>query len=242
MRVSLNCWDLFLQSIHPQSPCWLWKAVSQRSSALLQTGVWGGNHKETKHTNRLRKAGGGTMAGADDEEIPDSGSEQEEENHDQVQWTPARYHPTMLPLAPQLVAGGLGGSVANLDTEDKSVLASELDWLRDPDANDGRLVLLQLPPVLPLLVSNEGDSAPRPATLGDLGCSLIGKLQVMESGAVRLRIGDTLLDVAAGTPCIHAQEVVLLSSGAKQAVMLGSVTQRMCAVPDLDTLFRQVDS
>ncbi|RMZ54154.1 hypothetical protein APUTEX25_005310, partial [Auxenochlorella protothecoides] len=217
--------------------------------------------------SRLKKeagssSDGGSRGSAGPSAKPDSGGpalsvleadlavEEREEREDP--WTLARYHPTTLPLpdgegqAPATLRGSDPASAVPRDLmtreDPASATTSELDWLRDREANDGRLVLLQLPPVLPLLVPSGAPGPggvavdPRPAALADLPQTLVGKLQVMASGAVRLRVGEVALELSAGTPCLHAQEVCLLFPAARQAVSLGSLSQRIVAVPDLGAL------
>ncbi|KFM27398.1 hypothetical protein F751_1175 [Auxenochlorella protothecoides] len=216
----------------------------QHSVLAPCTPAWVGRKVRFLPTNfsRLKKeagssSDGGSRGSAGPSAKPDSGGpalsvleadlavEEREEREDP--WTLARYHPTTLPLpdgegqAPATLRGSDPASAVPRDLmtreDPASATTSELDWLRDREANDGRLVLLQLPPVLPLL-------------------TLVGKLQVMASGAVRLRVGEVALELSAGTPCLHAQEVCLLFPAARQAVSLGSLSQRIVAVPDLGAL------
>ena len=69
-------------------------------------------------------------------------------------------------------------------------------------------------------------------------CPQIGKLLVFESGAVKMQLGDVLLDVTAGTPPMFRQELAMI--GPKQGLMafMGGVTHRAVCVPDVAHLLR----
>lgn len=66
----------------------------------------------------------------------------------------------------------------------------------------------------------------------------VGKLLVFKSGAVKLRMGDVLLDVAPGAPCQFRQDVAAFNSNAGHAVILGQVTQRAVCSPNIEQLLR----
>lgn len=68
----------------------------------------------------------------------------------------------------------------------------------------------------------------------------MGKLLVFESGAVKLQMGDVLLDVAAGTPCQFRQDVAAVNVNHGQFVFLGDVAQRVVCSPNIDQLIRFV--
>uniref|UniRef100_A0A1D1ZN42 DNA-directed RNA polymerase III subunit RPC4 n=1 Tax=Auxenochlorella protothecoides TaxID=3075 RepID=A0A1D1ZN42_AUXPR len=239
-----------------------------RAATSARHGVWGGTPSRDAGSGAgpSRAGGPGSAPGCAQPGGPgakggpalsvleaDLAVEEREEREDP--WTLARYHPTTLPLpdgegqAPATLRGSDPASAVPRDLmtreDPASATTSELDWLRDREANDGRLVLLQLPPVLPLLVPSGAPGPggvavdPRPAALADLPQTLVGKLQVMASGAVRLRVGEVALELSAGTPCLHAQEVCLLFPAARQAVSLGSLSQRIVAVPDLGALLSE---
>ena len=66
----------------------------------------------------------------------------------------------------------------------------------------------------------------------------MGKLLVFKSGAVKLRMGNVLLDVAPGAPCQFRQDVAALNPGVGRAVILGQVRQRVVCSPDIEQLIR----
>ena len=73
-----------------------------------------------------------------------------------------------------------------------------------------------------------------------LTCSVaqIGRLLVYESGAVRLALGDVLLEVQAGTEAGLRQDVALVDADAGQCIFLHErgVHARAVACPDMDHL------
>ncbi len=71
-----------------------------------------------------------------------------------------------------------------------------------------------------------------------LGVVQVGKLLVFESGAVKLQMGDVLLDVAAGTPCQFRQEVASINAREGHFVFLGDVAQRVVCSPNVEQLIR----
>ena len=54
-----------------------------------------------------------------------------------------------------------------------------------------------------------------------------------ESGAVKLALGDVLLDVHPGTDVAFRQEIAAVSTPNEECVFLGAVHQRAVACPDI---------
>jgi hypothetical protein len=97
-------------------------------------------------------------------------------------------------------------------------------------------------------------AAPEPAgaSLAQLKGRTVGQLLVFESGRVKLRVGDALLDVAAGVPCTARQEVAVInpqpgasSRGGADApghlLLLGAVSQRVVVTPDVWQLMEDAE-
>lgn len=66
----------------------------------------------------------------------------------------------------------------------------------------------------------------------------IGKLLVFESGAVKLQMGEVLLDVTAGTPCQFRQEVAAVNAKDAHFIFLGDVAQRIVCSPNIGQLIK----
>ncbi|KAI7821296.1 RNA polymerase III RPC4-domain-containing protein [Kickxella alabastrina] len=72
---------------------------------------------------------------------------------------------------------------------------------------------------------------------GDLADGRIGTLVVLKSGAVRMKIGDILLDVSRGANCQFMRGLFALDTSATHtAFMLGNVDQQFMCTPDLDSI------
>lgn len=66
----------------------------------------------------------------------------------------------------------------------------------------------------------------------------IGKLLVFESGAVKLQMGDVLMDVTAGTPCQFRQEIAAVNAKDAHFIFLGDVSQRIVSSPNIEQLIK----
>ncbi|KAJ1841510.1 hypothetical protein LPJ73_006094, partial [Coemansia sp. RSA 2703] len=70
---------------------------------------------------------------------------------------------------------------------------------------------------------------------GDLPDGRIGTLAVLKSGAVRLKIGDLLLDVSRGAECQFMRSLMALDSAdSHSAFLLGNIDQLFLCTPDLE--------
>lgn len=121
-------------------------------------------------------------------------------------------------------------------------------WPNDDDHGGQRLMLMQLPALLPKLQpppkpphhgsASSAATARKAAasSLQQLGNGQVGKLLIFESGAVKMRVGDVLLDVAAGSACECRQEVALISPASSSVTMLGHVQETAICTPNLEQL------
>ncbi|DBA79038.1 TPA: hypothetical protein ACH3X1_008900 [Trebouxia sp. C0004] len=164
-----------------------------------------------------------------------------------------QYYPTILPLRQpgmeetdaEVHAHDDRPPDLSLHQEDPGSAAAELGLL-DADADPDRLLLFQLPSLLPVPASSLGPpkpgaplrslSQPTGSSLDQLPSGKVGKLLVFESGAVKLQMGDVVLDVAAGTPCQFRQEVASINAREGHFVFLGDVAQRVVCSPNVEQL------
>lgn len=79
------------------------------------------------------------------------------------------------------------------------------------------------------------------------GCSLeeltkghMGKMLVYKSGAIKLKLGETLYDVSPGSDCLFAQEAVAIDIEKKKCQSLGEIRKRIVVTPDFDSLLHDV--
>ncbi|WIA30337.1 hypothetical protein OEZ86_000424 [Tetradesmus obliquus] len=126
--------------------------------------------------------------------------------------------------------------------------------LTDLSAAQDLLYLFQLPAVLPLSAPPKADAAdarqrrggssssskaaggmqqPAAAGVKELPSGKIGKLLIFQSGKVKMQIGDVLLDVTAGLPCVTRQDVAAVNTSSKHLVQLGPIAQRAVVCPDV---------
>ena len=64
----------------------------------------------------------------------------------------------------------------------------------------------------------------------------MGKLLVFESGAVKLQLGDVLLDVRPGSAVSAHQELAAVNTQSGNIVFLAPVTHRAVCSPDISQL------
>lgn len=79
-------------------------------------------------------------------------------------------------------------------------------------------------------------------SITNLDAGRIGELVVYKSGKVKLRIGDTLLDVSLGAPVPHYEEAVVIGRDAKgdmEMAPLGPFNQRVVCSLDVDDLLKR---
>ncbi|KAK1399669.1 DNA-directed RNA polymerase III subunit rpc4-like [Heracleum sosnowskyi] len=68
--------------------------------------------------------------------------------------------------------------------------------------------------------------------LEDLPAGYMGKMLVYKSGAIKLKLGDILYDVSAGSSCIFAQDVAAINTVDKECCFLGEIEKRAIVTPD----------
>lgn len=144
-------------------------------------------------------------------------------------------------LDPEVAAPQQSVNIADETEQDFKSLMEELVMLSSSTTDaDGELMLFQLPSVLPIAAikndTEEPHSENRPSGLGDLPSMKIGKLLVLQSGAMKMQIGDVLFDVAPSIPCKMRQEAAIIDINNKECTMLGPVTQRVVVTPDVEHL------
>ncbi|KAK9292575.1 hypothetical protein L1049_020549 [Liquidambar formosana] len=93
-----------------------------------------------------------------------------------------------------------------------------------------------------------------PISLGSVGASkkgcsfkelsggYMGKMLVYKSGAIKLKLGETLYDVSPGSDCVFAQEVVAINTEDKHCCALGELGKRIVVTPDVDSLLNAVNN
>ncbi|XP_052107539.1 uncharacterized protein LOC127740543 [Arachis duranensis] len=152
-------------------------------------------------------------------------------------WDYYSNYPVTLPLRrpysgnPELLDEEEFGEAAESRTlnENSTNPAKELGLLKEnPETS---VFLIQLPAALPAIKGSasfgsqdgsESSSKPqgsmkkvKPCKLNELPPGLMGKMPVYKSGAIKLKLGDTLYDVSPGSDCTFAQDVTVMNTGEK---------------------------
>ncbi|KAF4362422.1 hypothetical protein F8388_012214 [Cannabis sativa] len=119
------------------------------------------------------------------------------------------------------------------------------------------MLFLQLPPTMPLmkqLVTNDGqpvnessrapmaaNTVKKSCALNEIPAGLVGKLLVYRSGAIKLKIGDTLYDVSSGMDCVFSQDVVAINHAEKHCCIVGELNKRAVVTPDIKSILDSIE-
>ncbi|KAM1780569.1 hypothetical protein FF1_041707 [Malus domestica] len=172
------------------------------------------------------------------------------------------YYPTTLPLRqpnsgdPEILNANEFGEDAEKEYDESTInSASKLGLLEEKVK--AKLLFVQLPSILPLTskpsatakgkekvgssTSLESSGAPKKeGSLEELPAGFMGKMLVYKSGAIKLRLGDTLYDVSPGSDSMSAQDVVVANTAEKKCIVLGELHQRAVVTPDVDSLLNVI--
>ncbi|XP_056166480.1 uncharacterized protein LOC115668253 isoform X1 [Syzygium oleosum] len=177
-------------------------------------------------------------------------------------WDYYSYYPVTLPLRrpysgnPELLDEEEFGEASSSVTYDETILnsATELGLMdsQDDGSLEPSMFFIQLPPTIPMakrLTAAEGNETTESSTSSEvLGCSekscsldelsagLMGKMLVYRSGAVKLKLGDTLYDVSSGLDCVFAQDVVAINKTEKHFCVVGELNKRAILTPDVGSI------
>ncbi|XP_076883853.1 uncharacterized protein LOC143532793 [Bidens hawaiensis] len=186
----------------------------------------------------------------------ESGSSSNSENEYKEPWNPRTYYPISLPARP---LGSRDPEVLNAeefvkqDVYDETKINSALELgLSGPDDGDeNQIILFKFPDQLPVdqvPVSTKGkekvgsssslqeDGSNKRVSLKDLPNGRIGKMLVYKSGAIKLKLGDTIFDVSAATPCGSDRSVAMMNTESKDCCVLGKVNKRAMVALDLNSI------
>ncbi|KAF5726096.1 DNA-directed RNA polymerase III subunit rpc4 [Tripterygium wilfordii] len=173
-------------------------------------------------------------------------------------WDYYNYYPVTLPLRrpysgnPEHLDEQEFGETAKIATYDENATNSAVDLGLLEENLEASMFFLQLPPTFPMLrrsATTDGHGAKdssgppgrahakvKPCGLDDLTAGIMGKMIVYRSGAVKLKLGDTLYDVSPGMDCMFAQDVVAVNTVEKQCCVVAELNNRATITPDVDTI------
>ncbi|CAH9107762.1 unnamed protein product [Cuscuta europaea] len=176
---------------------------------------------------------------------------QEPEKEYKEPWDYYSYYPISLPLRrpysgnPEVLDEQEFGSQNSNYNESSTNSAAELG-LFEEDGEDN-MFFFQLPLLLPTIKqhanASEGSEAannnPKASKAGlckldDLNGGFLGKMLVYKSGAIKMKLGETLYDVSPGTDCIFSQNAVAMNLEEKYCCNIGELNKRAIVTPDID--------
>ncbi|KAL0410429.1 UNVERIFIED_CONTAM: hypothetical protein Slati_3632600 [Sesamum latifolium] len=213
--------------------------------------------EEAKAEQLLRRLNEASLKGKPKVERK-GGADQRIEKEYKEPWDYYTYYPTTLPLRrpysgnPELLDEEEFAEDPQNSTYDDSAANSALELgLLDENMED-TIFFLQLPSILPTVKQSTNAEVPeadknanpgkgaeasrKPCRLEDLPAGLMGKMLVYRSGAIKLKLGDTLYDVSAGLNCVFGQDVVAINTEDKHCCNMGEINKRAIITPDTDSM------
>uniref|UniRef100_A0A060T6V2 ARAD1C16566p n=1 Tax=Blastobotrys adeninivorans TaxID=409370 RepID=A0A060T6V2_BLAAD len=82
----------------------------------------------------------------------------------------------------------------------------------------------------------EPTAEPEPVQRGPYPEGLVGKLRLHRSGKLSMTVGNIVMDVSQGTECSFLQDVVCIDEESKRAFLVGQVSRKLVASPNVDQL------
>lgn len=173
-------------------------------------------------------------------------------------WDYYSYYPVTLPLRrpysgdPELLDGEefREGSENLMYDESSSNAALDLGLM---DENpEPTMIFFQLPSKMPMLketANPDGNEASRKSkprsghnvyNLDELPAGFMGKMLVYKSGAVKLKLGDSLYDVSTGMDCAFAQDVLATNTAEKHCCTVGELSKRAIISPDVEDMLESI--
>eukprot|EP01068_Selenidium_serpulae_P003442 Selendium_serpulae@DN3064_c0_g1_i1.p1 len=86
--------------------------------------------------------------------------------------------------------------------------------------------------------SSPRNSRYRPSRLEELPDGRLGKIQIHQSGKVKLKMGNHVFDVNQGSECNFAQEVGCHLESNNEFIFLGKCSRRIMLVPDIANIIK----
>ncbi|KAK5829979.1 uncharacterized protein LOC108485997 [Gossypium arboreum] len=196
--------------------------------------------------------------GASRGSVPTPGLREEKEYKEP--WDYYSYYPVTLPMRrpysgnPEFLDEE-EFALANATFEEDSVEpAVELGLMEEN--SEATMFFIQLPPTLPMtkqtgnISGNETNSRSKPAAsvgsakktcgIEELSAGFMGKMLVYRSGAVKLKLGDTLYDVIPGCNGEFSQDVVAVNTGKKHCCGVGEIDKRAILTLDVNSVFNHL--
>ncbi|KAJ7982536.1 DNA-directed RNA polymerase III subunit RPC4 [Quillaja saponaria] len=224
---------------------------SSKSSSSLPIDYDDGQKIISLPSNANAIGEGSDMSFAD---VPGAASPKVKEGYTEP-WDYNSYYPTTLPLRmpysgdPELLDEvEFGEAAGNMEYNENAINpAKDLGLLEKGE--EKKMFLFKLP-ALPLVKQsmsvNGKEKVGTSTSLGGSGgakkrCTLeqlpgghMGKMLVYKSGAIKLKIGETLYDVSPGIDVKCPQDIVAINTAERNCCVLGQLGKRAVVTPDVD--------
>ncbi|KAF2287142.1 hypothetical protein GH714_038407 [Hevea brasiliensis] len=172
-------------------------------------------------------------------------------------WDYYSYYPVTLPLRrpyagnPAILDAEEFGEASETVTYDESSINPAADLGLMVGKHGASMFFLQLPPTLPMInrsatadgldvKESSRSSVEKTCKVEDLPAGQMGKMLVYRSGAVKLKLGETLYDVSPGVDCVFAQDVVAINTAEKHCCVVAEINKHAIITPDVDSIINSV--
>ncbi|XP_049403788.1 uncharacterized protein LOC125867361 isoform X2 [Solanum stenotomum] len=171
-------------------------------------------------------------------------------------WDYYTNYPVTLPVRrpysgnPELLDEEEFGEASRSLTYDENSIKPAMDLGLMEENLEEKMFLVQLPtlPMLKQSIKTEGSemansskpSKAKACSLNELPAGFMGKMLVYKSGAVKLKLGETLFNLSPGMDCSFAQDVVAVNTEEKYCSNIGELTKRIIITPDVDSLLDSI--
>lgn len=158
-----------------------------------------------------------------------SSSDSEGEHH-----LNGEFEPTVLSLPTSMPR-----DVMDIDDDANQQRSEQIANIFTKDTGED-FMLFQIPDRLPFYTkAEEGRDDEDGAECGGLKDApgrVIGKLLIMKSGKVKMKIGDVVMDVTRGVFCKEKQDIARIDEMSNSITLLGSVKDRLAVTPNTEVL------
>ncbi|WCJ42775.1 RNA polymerase III RPC4 [Euphorbia peplus] len=170
-------------------------------------------------------------------------------------WDYYTYYPVTTPLRrpyagnPAILDAEEFGNASEAVNSVESSINHAVDLSLMDESLDATMFFLRLPPALPNIKRsatadvhgvNEKSVTPKEHGVEKsedyLPGGIMGKMLVYRSGAVKLKLGDTLFDVSPGMDRVFAEDVTYVNTAEKRYTIVSEINKRATITPDVDAI------
>ncbi|EEF46295.1 DNA binding protein, putative [Ricinus communis] len=166
-------------------------------------------------------------------------------------WNYYSYYPVTLPLRrpysgnPATLNAEEFGEASDTSEYDENSTNSAINLGLMEENVEANMFFLQLPPTVPMikrLATADGHKVKEEKTckLDELPAGHMGKMLVYRSGAVKLKLGDTLYDVSPGLDFAFAQDIAAINTAEKHCCVVAEIDKHAIVTPDVDAIINSM--